>query len=352
MSHENLKAQLDAIVTEAENAFKTVENPHDLNQQKATFLGKKGELQKMMRQMGGLSPQERPAFGQIVNEARDRIQALLEQHQQRVEELHLQRLLDQSAADTSLPPRAWTQGGAHPLRMVENKAIQIFRDMGYAVARGPEVEDDFHNFAALNFPEDHPARDMQDTLMVEGIDPDFGQRLLRTHTSPVQIRAMLANDPPVRIVAPGAVYRSDEVDATHSPCFNQLEGLHIGTNITLANLKGILTAFLERFFETSLDVRFRPSFFPFTEPSVEVDMQCAFCHGNGCRTCKDTGWIEILGAGMVDPNVLKAVGLDPNVYSGFAFGVGIERLAMLEFGVDDIRHFYDNDVRFLAHFSA
>lgn len=351
MPVKDLTAQLAALVEQARTALEAVQDRHALHQKRAAYTGKKGELQKMMRHMRDLTPEQRPAFGQIVNEARDRIQELVDANLERVEAQEIQQRIADSAADATLPARTMNAGGPHPLRIVESRVNQIFRDMGYVVARGPEVEYDFHNFAALNFPEDHPARDMQDTLMVEGKHPQFGQRLLRTHTSPVQIRTMLANQAPIRIVAPGAVYRSDDVDATHSPCFNQIEGLHIGEDVTLAHLKGTLAAFLERFFEKELDIRFRPSFFPFTEPSVEVDMQCVFCEGEGCRTCKQTGWIEILGAGIVDPNVLKAVGVDTNRYTGFAFGAGIERLAMLAWGVDDIRHFYNNDVRFLAQFS-
>lgn len=352
MSVKDLTAQLDALVEQARVALERVKDRHELHQKKAAYAGRKGELQQMMRHMRDLSPEERPAFGEIVNRARDRIQQLVDDNLARVENEEIEQRIAKSQRDATLPPRAIAAGGPHPLRIVEARATEIFRDMGYVVARGPEVEYDFHNFAALNFPEDHPARDMQDTLMVEGVHPEFGQRLLRTHTSPVQIRTMLANQAPIRIIAPGAVYRSDEVDATHSPCFNQIEGLHIGEDVTLAHLKGTLQTFLEQFFEKSLDIRFRPSFFPFTEPSVEVDMQCVFCEGHGCRTCKQTGWIEILGAGVVDPNVLQAAGVDTEKYTGFAFGAGIERLAMLAWGVDDIRHFYDNDVRFLAQFST
>src|SRR5690554_3065784 len=352
MSASELKVQLEQLVAEAREVFESVHESQELHQRKAAFVGKKGALQGMMRHMRDLSPEDRPAFGELVNEARDRVQALLDEHLERVAALELQKAVECSAADATLPPRIVAHGGAHPLRMVESRMIRIFRDMGYSVARGPEVETDFHNFTALNFPDDHPARDMHDTLMVEGDDPKFGPRLLRTHTSPVQIRAMLANQSPVRIVAPGAVYRSDEVDATHSPCFHQIEGLLVDKNVTLAQLKGTFAFFLERFFGKKSEVRFRPSYFPFTEPSVEVDMQCVFCEGKGCRTCKQTGWIEILGAGIIDPNVLKAVGVDAQEYSGFAFGMGIERVAMLMYGVDDIRHFYENDVRFLAQFSS
>ena len=351
MSAGDIKQELEDLVAQASEAFSAVNDAHELHQRKAAFVGKSGALQGMMRRMRDLTPEERPAFGELVNSARDRVQALIDEHLERVEALELARQLHSSATDATLPPRAVRGGGPHPLRMVEDDMIRIFRDMGYAVARGPEVETDFHNFTALNFPDDHPARDMHDTLMVEGEDPKFGPRLLRTHTSPVQVRTMLANQPPIRIVAPGAVFRSDEVDATHSPCFNQLEGLVIDRHITMAHLKGTLSYFMERLFGARSEVRFRPSFFPFTEPSVEVDVQCVFCGGTGCRTCKQTGWIEILGAGMVDPNVLKASGIDAETYSGFAFGIGIERVAMLKYGVDDIRHFYDNDVRFLGNFA-
>lgn len=351
MSASDLKKQLEDLVAQAAEVFAAVQDAHDLHQKKAAFVGKSGPLQGMMRHMRDLSPEERPAFGELVNKARDQVQALIDEHLERVEKLELERQIHKSAADATLPPRMIRGGGPHPLRLVEEDMIRIFRDMGYAVARGPEIETDFHNFTALNFPDDHPARDMHDTLMVERRDPQFGARLLRTHTSPVQVRTMLANRPPIRIVAPGAVFRSDEVDATHSPCFHQFEGLVVDRHITMAHLKGTLAHFMERLFGARSEVRFRPSFFPFTEPSVEVDVQCVFCGGGGCRTCKQTGWIEILGAGMVDPNVLTSAGIDPETYSGFAFGMGIERVAMLKYGVDDIRHFYDNDVRFLSNFA-
>ena len=340
-----IQKSLAELVDRARDAFAGAPNEAELNQVKAAFVGKSGELQKTMQLMRDLTPDERPQLGKLVNDARQELELLLDQRRDELRAAERAQRLERERVDATLPGRRPPAGGPHPLRLVEQEIVRIFRTMGYRVAVGPEVETDFHNFTALNFPDDHPAREMHDTLKL----PDG--HVLRTHTSPVQIRTMLANRPPIRVVAPGQVFRSDAVDATHSPCFHQFEGLYVDRKVSMSDLKGTLEAFVEAFFRTRASVRFRPSFFPFTEPSVEVDVQCVFCGGSGCRTCKQTGWIEILGAGMVDPNVLEAVGIDPDVWSGFAFGAGIERLAMLRYGVDDIRHFYDNDVRFLAQFS-
>ena len=286
-----------------------------------------------------------PPFGKAVNAAKDAVEQALERHRDRIKSAAREAELAGNRVDLTLPGRRPATAALHPLRRVERDIIRVFREMGYSVALGPQVETDFHNFEALNFPPDHPARDMQDTILVEG------DRLLRTHTSPVQIRTMLANEPPIRIAAPGAVYRCDELDMTHSPCFHQVEGLVVDRGITMAHLKGTLQEFASRLFGRDLSVRLRPSFFPFTEPSVEVDVQCVFCGGDGCRVCSHTGWLEILGAGMVDPNVFTSVGIDPEVYTGFAFGIGIERVAMLRYAITDIRLFYENDARFLAQFA-
>lgn len=337
-------AVLEQIVADARKAFETATNDEALNQAKARFLGRQGALTDVMKRMRELEPSERPAFGKAVNDAKARVEEALDERRDGLRDAARAADLAAAPVDLTLPPRRAARGAVHPLRRVEREMISVFRDLGYAVATGPEIEHDFHNYEALNFPPDHPARDMQDTFhLTDG-------RVLRTHTSPVQIRTMLANEPPIRICAPGAVYRADELDMTHSPAFHQVEGLVVDRGVTMAHLKHHLIEFASRLFGKRLNVRLRPSFFPFTEPSVEVDVECPFCT-EGCRVCSSTRWIEILGAGMVDPNVFRSVGIDPDVYTGFAFGIGIERVAMLLYGVDDIRLFTENDVRFLAQFS-
>lgn len=345
MDIASLRAELDGLVSHADEALSGTKTEAELHQKKAAFVGKSGSLAAMMKHMRNLDPEERPVLGKAVNDARDSLQSIVDRELARIARQQLEKNLATRNADATLPGRRPQGGGRHPLRMVADEMTRVFREMGYRVAVGPEVESDFHNFEALNFPPDHPARAMHDTFHVGE------NHVLRTHTSSVQIRTMLANKPPIRIVASGAVYRSDTLDATHSPYFHQLEGLYIDKGVTMANLKGTLQAFVERFFGEKIPIRFRPSFFPFTEPSVEVDMQCSFCHGEGCRVCSHSGWIEILGAGMVDPSVLEAVGIDPDVYTGFAFGVGVERLAMRRYGVSDIRHFFENDLQFLRMLS-
>ena len=340
----DLHHRLLALVSEARAAFDRADSEDHLNQVKAGYLGRSGEITSLMKGMRDLDPSARPAFGKAVNEAKSEVSMALEARRESLRAAQRSAELGAAGVDLTLPPRRRHRGAVHPLRRVEREMVSIFRDMGYAVAEGPEVEHDFHNFEALNFEVDHPARDMQDTLMLED------GRLLRTHTSPVQIRTMLANAPPIRVCAPGAVYRSDELDMTHSPNFHQVEGLVVDRGVTMAHLKNHLQEFSSRLFGRALNVRLRPSYFPFTEPSVEVDVECPFCEA-GCRVCSHTRWIEILGAGMVDPNVFEAVGVDPDVYTGFAFGIGVERVAMLKFGVDDIRLFFENDVRFLAQFA-
>jgi phenylalanyl-tRNA synthetase alpha chain len=345
MDIESLRDELERIVKDASETLTSAKSEAELHQKKAAFVGKSGSLSGMMKHMRDLEPDERPILGKAVNDARDKLQQLISEQLERIAREELQKRLATRQADATLPGRRPNRGGRHPLRVVADDMIRVFREMGYRVAVGPEVESDFHNFGALNFPPDHPAREMHDTFHV-GED-----HVLRTHTSSVQIRTMLANEPPIRIVAPGAVYRSDTLDATHSPYFHQLEGLFVDEGVTMAHLKGTLQAFVERFFGEKIPIRFRPSFFPFTEPSVEVDMQCSFCRGDGCRVCSQSGWIEILGAGMVDPEVFRAVGVDSDRFTGFAFGVGIERLAMRRYGVNDIRHFFENDLQFLRMLS-
>lgn len=341
---EDLQQRLRDLTLKAQEAFAAAEGDDALNKAKAQFIGRSGEMAAFMKNMRNVAPEDRPAFGRAVNEAKATIDEALEKRHEELRRALRQADLDRERVDLTLPGRAPAAGAVHPLRRIEREMVEVFRDMGYAVAEGPEVEHDFHNFEALNFPPDHPARDMQDTFSLED------GRLLRTHTSPVQIRTMLADAPPIRICAPGAVYRADELDMTHSPAFHQVEGLVVDKGVTMAHLKHHLQEFVSRLFGKRLNIRLRPSFFPFTEPSVEVDVECPFC-SEGCRVCSRTRFIEILGAGMVDPNVFESVGIDPSVYTGFAFGIGVERVAMLKYGVDDIRHFYENDVRFLSQFS-
>ncbi len=306
-------------------------------------LGKKGVLTERLKGLGALSAAERPAAGQRINEAKSAIQSALEARRAELERAALERELAAGAIDVTLPGRGQEPGGLHPVTRTRLRIERIFRECGFQVATGPEVEDDFHNFEALNIPADHPARAMHDTFYF----PDG--RLLRTHTSPVQIRTMRAQPPPLAVIAPGRVYRSDS-DMTHTPMFHQVEGIVVGERVSFANLKAMLHTFVEHFFELPLGMRLRPSYFPFTEPSAEVDIECVFCRGAGCRVCKHTGWLEILGCGMIHPKVLVAAGIDPERWQGYAFGMGIERLAMLRYGVDDLRMFFENDLQFLKQF--
>jgi phenylalanyl-tRNA synthetase alpha chain len=314
-----------------------------LDEVRVRVLGKKGLLTEQLKGLGALSDADRPAAGKQLNEARAAIQNALEMHRIRLTQAGLDRELASGRIDVTLPGRGQETGSMHPVTRTRLRIERIFAQAGFQVATGPEVEDDFHNFEALNIPKNHPARAMHDTFYF----PDG--RLLRTHTSPVQIRAMRATPPPLAVIAPGRVYRIDS-DATHSPMFHQVEGICIGENVSFANLKAMLHTFVERFFEQPLGMRMRPSYFPFTEPSAEVDIECVFCHGGGCRVCKQTGWLEVLGCGMVHPNVLAAAGLDAEVWQGYAFGMGIDRLAMLRYGVNDLRLFFENDLQFLKQF--
>jgi phenylalanyl-tRNA synthetase alpha chain len=314
-----------------------------LDEVRVRVLGKKGLLTEQLKGLGKLSAEERPAAGQRINDAKTSIHTALEMRRIRLEQATLELELAKGALDVTLPGRGQEPGSLHPVTRTRLRIEQIFSQAGFQVATGPEVEDDFHNFEALNIPKNHPARAMHDTFYF----PDG--RLLRTHTSPVQIRSMRAQRPPLAVIAPGRVYRNDS-DMTHSPMFHQVEGIAIGENISFANLKAMLHTFVERFFEQPLGMRLRPSYFPFTEPSAEVDIECVFCHGKGCRVCKQTGWLEILGCGMVHPNVLAAAGIDSERWQGYAFGMGIERLTMLRYGVDDLRLFFENDLQFLKQF--
>jgi phenylalanyl-tRNA synthetase alpha chain len=309
------------------------------------WLGKKGGLTEQLKALGSLLASERPAAGARINEAKVRVQEAIEARRAVLERIADEAQLASGRIDVTLPGRGEQRGALHPVTRARLRIESIFRSAGFDVAEGPEIEDDFHNFEALNIPANHPARAMHDTFyFADG-------RLLRTHTSPVQIRALLARGAPLAVIAPGRVYRSD-ADVTHSPMFHQLEGLVVDENVSFANLKAILHGFVEAFFERDLAMRLRPSYFPFTEPSAEVDMSCVFCDGAGCRVCKHTGWLEICGCGMVHPNVLRSSGVDPERYTGYAFGAGIDRLAMLRYGVNDMRLFFENDLRFLEQFPA
>jgi len=317
----------------------------ELNELKVKILGRKGEITLMLRGLKDLSPQERSEFGQAANQVKDRIEKLVAQRINEIKARDLNQRLEHERLDVTLPGLPINRGGKHPLTLINEEIRDIFLSMGFAVAEGPEIEKDYYNFEALNVPKDHPARDMQDSFYITD------EVLLRTHTSPVQVRTMEAMCPhlPVKIIVPGKVYRKDD-DATHSPMFQQVEGLLIDKNITFANLKGVLMLFAQKIFNEDVKVRYRPSFFPFTEPSVEMDISCVSCKGKGCRVCSHTGWLEILGAGMVHPRVLQYGGYDPEEVTGFAFGMGIERIAMLKYGINDLRLFFDNDKRFLQQF--
>lgn len=335
--------ELDALVQEALAAVRDAGDARDLDAVRVAYLGKKGQITAQLKQLGKLPADERPAAGQAINAAKEEVQARLEARREELESVGLQAQLEREAVDVTLPGRGRDTGGLHPVTRTLDRIEALFASMGFRVAEGPEIEDDYHNFEALNIPAHHPARAMHDTFYFDAT------RLLRTHTSPVQIRVMENEGAPVRIIAPGRVYRCDS-DLTHSPMFHQVEGLLVDEGITFADLKGALHDFLEAFFEQRLEVRFRPSYFPFTEPSAEVDVQCVHCGGAGCRVCGGSGWLEVLGSGMVHPKVFEYCGIDPERYTGWAFGMGVERLAMLRYGVNDLRLFFENDLRFLRQF--
>ena len=338
-----MREKLERLKHEAVEALNTATDEAGLQEVRIKFLGRKGELTALMKGLGGLSQEERPIIGQIVNSVRDEIENGLEDALHSVRERSKIERLQTEKIDVTLPGRRLASGAKHPVTLVIEEVSDIFAGLGFTVAEGPEIEHDWYNFEALNFPPEHPARDMQDTFFVEN------NLLLRTHTSPVQIRTMLEKKPPVRIIAPGTVYRCDS-DATHSPMFHQIEGLMVDKGVTFGDLKGILTVFTNQLFGQKTGVRLRPSFFPFTEPSAEVDIACVICGGKGCRVCKNSGWLEILGAGMVDPEVYRHVNYDADEVSGFAFGMGVERIAMLKYGISDMRLLFENDVRFLRQF--
>jgi phenylalanyl-tRNA synthetase alpha chain len=338
-------ADLTALTAEALAEVAQCHTPADLEETRVRWLGKKGVFTEQLKALGSLPAAERPSAGARINAAKERLQAAIEARRVALASAAVEQQLLAGRLDVTLPGRGEEAGGLHPVTQARLRIETLFRRAGFAVAAGPEIEDDFHNFGALNIPPNHPARAMHDTFyFADG-------RLLRTHTSPVQIRALQEHGAPLAIIAPGRVYRCDS-DMTHSPMFHQLEGLAVGENVSFANMKAVLHGFLQAFFERDLAMRLRPSFFPFTEPSAEVDMSCVFCDGQGCRVCKHTGWLEISGCGMVHPNVLRASGVDPERFTGYAFGAGIDRLAMLRYGVNDLRLFFENDLRFLRQFRA
>jgi len=340
-----MKEKLLALKAQALSELKAVTSPEELKNLKVKYLGKKGPLTEVLRGMGALPAEERPKMGQIVNEVKKELESAMDTRGSELETEALKAKLANEKVDITLPGRRMTSGHLHPLTATLREIKQIFMRMGFDVMEGPEIENDYFNFEALNLPKDHPARDMQDTFY---ITDEF---LLRTQTSPIQARTMQARkaNSPIRMIAPGTVYRND-YDATHSPMFHQVEGLVLDENISLADLKGTLETFCKEMFGQNVEIRLRPSYFPFTEPSAEVDISCVICGGKGCRVCKNSGWLEILGSGMVHPHVLEMSGYDPKKVNGYAFGMGVERIAMLKYGIDDLRLFFENDLRFIRQF--
>lgn len=339
-----MKEAIQRIQDDARASIESANSTKELNDVRVRIFGKNGEMTALMKQLGAVPKEQKPIMGKLLNEVRVAIEETLSEKVATITEAEKQARLLAEDIDVTLPAsKCQALGTLHPLTKIKNEIIEIFLGFGFSVAEGPEIETDMFNFQLLNVPKDHPARDMQDTFYVnENI-------VLRTHTSPVQARIMTTEKPPIRVVVPGKVYRSDD-DASHSPMFNQIEGLAVDKNITLGSLQGLLTAFAEKLFNENIRTRFRPSYFPFTEPSVEVDVSCTICGGKGCRVCKGSGWLEVLGAGVVNPAVLDMCGIDSEVYSGFAFGLGVERIAMLKYGVPNIKMFYENDLRFLKQF--
>ncbi|MDX1334220.1 MAG: phenylalanine--tRNA ligase subunit alpha [Gammaproteobacteria bacterium] len=337
---------LEQLTREAESAIESADSLSDLDQLRVQYLGKKGKLTELLKGLGKLPAEERPQAGQEINKSKQALNKRIDERRLQLEKEQVAARLAAETVDVTLPGRRQSQGGLHPVTRTVQRISALWNQLGFTVAEGPEVEDDYHNFEALNIPAHHPARAMHDTFYFDA------HKLLRTHTSPVQIRVMEKEAPPLRVIAPGRVYRCDS-DLTHSPMFHQVEGLVVDEQVTFADLKGALDQFLQAFFEQEdLKTRFRPSYFPFTEPSAEVDIQCVMCGGEGCRVCSHTGWLEVMGCGMVHPEVFRHVGIDAEKYAGYAFGLGVERLAMLRYGVNDLRLFFENDLRFLRQFSV
>ncbi|GBE08577.1 phenylalanine--tRNA ligase alpha subunit [bacterium BMS3Bbin11] len=347
-SESKIRQELDDLVAQAKAEARVANELSVLDDVRVRYLGKKGELTLQLKRIGSLPTELRPSFGKWVNLAKNQVQEQITACKDMLEQARLNEKLAEENIDVTLPGRRSAHGGQHPVTRTLQRLEDIFVSMGFAVAEGPEIEDDFHNFEALNIPPSHPARAMHDTFYLkDAFQKEKG--VLRTHTSPVQVRFMENHEPPFRIIAPGRVYRCDS-DVTHTPMFHQIEGLFVDENVSFADLKGVLSEFLKVFFEKDLEVKFRPSFFPFTEPSAEVDISCVMCGGEGCRVCSHTGWLEVLGCGMVHPEVFAHVGIDSEKCSGFAFGIGVERLAMLRYGVNDLRLFFENDLSFLRQF--
>ena len=342
-----LQDKIQAIRQELQAKVQSASSLEELEKIRVEYLGKNGFIGQLLAQIGQIPPEQRPQFGKSVNEAKEQAARLLDEHQRALRHEELSGRYKAQSLDISLPGRRVPWGHLHPITRVLQEILEIFQSFSFTIAEGPEIETDYYNFEALNIPEDHPAREMQDTFYVK--DPSGSGRLLRTHTSPVQIHVMEKSKPPLRVVSGGKAYRRDD-DITHSPMFHQVEGFLVDEDISMGDLKGILTLFVSRMFDPKTRLRFRPSFFPFTEPSAEVDITCIFCEAKGCRVCSQTGWLEILGAGMIHPEVFRAVGYKEGRWSGFAFGMGVERIAMLKYGIGDIRLFYENDQRFLKQF--
>ena len=338
-----MSASIEEILTQALQALAHANDLAELDQVRVNYLGKKGLFTQHMKELGNLDPEQRKSVGQVINTAKNSFQDALDNRKAILESAELQARLASECVDVTLPGRGQAISGLHPVTITLRRIAKIFASVGFDVVEGPEIEDDYHNFGALNIPEHHPARAMHDTFYFDA------HTVLRTHTSPVQIRVMESEQPPLKVIAPGRVYRCDS-DLTHTPMFHQVEGFLVDTNVSFADLKGVVFEFLRAFFEKDIQVRFRPSYFPFTEPSAEVDIECVMCDGKGCRVCSHTGWLEVMGCGMIHPEVFKSVNIDNERYSGFAFGMGVERLAMLRYGINDLRMFFENDLKFLQQF--
>ena len=339
-----VSANLQEILSQGLQAIAESTDLTQLDQVRVSYLGKKGAFTLQMKELGKLAPDQRREVGQVINKAKGEFQQKLEQSKTAMQQAALDERLASESVDVTLPGRGQAVAGLHPVTITLRRISKIFASVGFNVVEGPEIEDDYHNFEALNIPAHHPARAMHDTFY---FDP---HTVLRTHTSPVQIRAMEANKPPLKVIAPGRVYRCDS-DVTHTPMFHQVEGFLVDTDVSFADLKGVVYEFLRAFFEKDIQVRFRPSYFPFTEPSAEVDIECVMCDGKGCRVCGHTGWLEVMGCGMIHPEVFKSVDINSDDFTGFAFGMGVERLAMLRYGINDLRMFFDNDLKFLEQFN-
>ncbi|MCQ8182282.1 phenylalanine--tRNA ligase subunit alpha [Methylomonas sp. SURF-1] len=338
-----MSASIEDIVKQALDELAQATDLGQLDQVRVNYLGKKGLFTQQMKELGSMDPEQRRSAGQVINDAKNTFQDALETRKLALEGAELAARLASESIDVTLPGRGQDVAGLHPVTTTLRRISKIFASVGFNVVEGPEIEDDYHNFGALNIPEHHPARAMHDTFYFDA------HTVLRTHTSPVQIRVMESEKPPLKVIAPGRVYRCDS-DLTHTPMFHQVEGFLVDTDVSFADLKGVVFEFLRAFFEKDIQVRFRPSYFPFTEPSAEVDIECVMCDGQGCRVCSQTGWLEVMGCGMIHPEVFKSVGIDHQTYSGFAFGMGVERLAMLRYGINDLRMFFENDLKFLQQF--